>query len=74
LTATPSAATKAKTEGVLPGVTVPEASFANGVYLFLILAVVASAFAWMGGFRWIRRMMPGGARYKKLTSDDVERY
>ncbi|KAH6914360.1 peptidylprolyl isomerase B [Coprinopsis sp. MPI-PUGE-AT-0042] len=75
LTATPPATPKTNAQGTLPGgVKVPEASFANGVYLFLIVAVLASAFAWMGGFRWIRRLLPGGAGYKKLTSDDVERY
>ncbi|EAU91055.2 peptidylprolyl isomerase B [Coprinopsis cinerea okayama7 len=50
-------------------------SFSNLVYLLMIGAVAGAVFWWIGGFRWLRRFLPGGdSKYKKLASDDVERY
>lgn len=42
-------------------------------FILIIFGVLASAFVWIGGVRYLTRFLPGGlqARYARVANDDL---
>jgi len=48
-------------------------TFTNMFFILIIFGVLASAFVWIGGVRYLTRFLPGGlqARYARVADDDL---
>jgi len=51
----------------------PSDTFANVLFVLIILGVLIGAFIWIGGLRYLARFLPGHlqARYSKIANDDL---
>ena len=48
-------------------------TFADMLFILIILGVLVSAFVWIGGVRYLTRFLPDGfrARYSRVADDDL---